>query len=85
MNTAAVLTNSFFLGAILFCYFSGNDKAPYLVLTAAGVSFVVALGFFLRRRWKAALAIAVPALYTGLVIVLARQGLVDSQVFLGFR
>jgi len=29
--------------------------------------------------------IAIPIIYTGVIIVLARHGFIDSQVFLGFR
>ena len=85
VNTTAILTNLFFFGAVLISHFSGNDKAPYFVVGAAGISVVIAAGFLLKRQWKAAILIAIPIFYTGVVIILAREGLIDSQAFLGFR
>lgn len=82
---AALLLNLIFVSSILGCHFSGNDKAPFLVLGTSAVSFVVAIGFLVGRQWAVAIACAAPVIYLATVIALARMELVNSQFFLGFR
>lgn len=77
--------NSLFFGTVMFSQVSGNDKAPYLVIAAASISLIAALGILLGGKWKTAMIIAIPIVYTGIIFALARQGYIDSQLFLGFR
>ena len=77
--------NLIFFSAIVFCYFAGNDKAPYLILVLASISFIAGIAALLVGKWKAAMLIAIPVIYFGSIFILARGGYIDSQLFLGFR
>lgn len=80
--------------AILYGRWSGNDKAPFLVIGAVllglAIAAVVVAGGLLGRdtapRWWTRCAVAAsPILYVGLVVVFARRGWIDSLGWLGFR
>lgn len=82
------------VAAVLYCQFSGNDKAPFLVLTVLAlnatllVAFVAATFVSGTRRpqaWLQCGVAAAPLIYAAIVILLARMGWVDSLPLLGFR
>lgn len=78
--------------AVLFSRFSGNDKAPFVVLlvlalNAGFVAYLLVHAAVARHgpAWLNAALAALPLLYALLVVLMARHGWVDSSVFLGFR
>lgn len=78
--------------AVLHTRLSGNDKAPFLVLLVLAIDAVWVLVLLVRalggRDPYAARHLVfalLPLLYAALVVTLARLGLVDSALFLGFR
>lgn len=78
--------------AVLYSRFSGNDKAPILILFVLVLDAVFVLAFVVRGivgngsgAWRCAGFAALPLLYAGIVLALARHSLVDSAVLLGIR
>lgn len=71
----------------------GNDKAPFLVIIVALLSFIMGLLYFImvlskkqkrENLQKAAISI-LPFIVTLSLFALARAGLVDTLPILGFR
>ena len=78
--------------AVLFSRFSGNDKAPFLVLLILALNAIFVLVLILLAcmgngsyAWRRIGVAALPLLYAVVVVVLARHGWVDSALLLGFR
>jgi len=78
--------------AVLYSRFSGNDKAPFLVLLVLAIDAVLVLVLAVLaaqgpslRGWRRAGVATLPLVYAALVMVLARQGWLDMAWFLGFR
>jgi hypothetical protein len=78
--------------AVLYSRFSGNDKAPFLVLLVLAIDAVLVLVLAVLaahgqslRGWRRAGVAVLPLLYAGVVVVLARRGWIDMAWFLGFR
>ena len=81
-------------GAVLLSRLSGNDKSPFIVLAVLVVlvlGFAVALVVFLlsgfsrsQAGWLSA-GFLLPMAYAALVLAMARAGLIDPLVWLGFR
>ncbi|QNA89852.1 hypothetical protein G4G28_17610 [Massilia sp. Dwa41.01b] len=77
---------------MLYSHFSGNDKAAFLVLFVLALDAVWVLILLARALGGRApgalrhLRLAIlPVLYGMVVLTLARLGLVDQALFLGFR
>jgi len=78
--------------AVLYSKFSGNDKAPLLVLLVLAANALLVLALLVAAGmglgptpWRRAGMAALPLLYAAIVVVLARLGWVDSGPLLGFR
>jgi hypothetical protein len=78
--------------AVLYSRFSGNDKAPFLVLLVLAIDAVLALVLVAQaiggqgvHGWRRAGVAVLPLLYAAVVVVLARRGWIDMAWFLGFR
>ena len=78
--------------AVLHSRLSGNDKAPFVVLLvlALDAAFVLvrvaqAWGGSGAGAWRGAGVAALPLLYAVVIMLLARQGVLDPAVFLGIR
>lgn len=78
--------------AVLYSRFSGNDKAPMLVLLVLAGNALLVLALLGAAYmghgpypWRRAGVAALPLLYAAIVVVLARLGWVDPAPLLGFR
>jgi hypothetical protein len=78
--------------AVLYSRFSGNDKAPMLVLLVLAGNALLVLALLVAAcmghgpyPWRRAGVAALPLLYAAIVVVLARLGWVDPAPLLGFR
>lgn len=86
MRFAHYLPTIAFVLAVMGARFSGNDKAPFLVMLVLVLNllWVVAMPV-LRKKIKFVLIAAVPLIYTAAVIGLSRCCGLDTMIFLGFR
>ncbi len=101
MNLIYSFSSSLFLLVVVITIkFSGNDKAPFLIILPIVYS-LVSSAFHLSRiikgiRESSAAAMEkylylcffislLPILYIGLIVILARKGLLDASMFLGFK
>lgn len=86
----------FFILTVVFVKISGNDKAPFLMIMPIIYSLVLSIIYFITiiKGYKVGLdkkiyfdffLAILPIAYTFLIILLARKGIVDSMLFLGFR
>lgn len=78
--------------SVLYSRLSGNDKAPFLVLTVLALTAVLVLALLVRallqqgaHAWRSVGVAALPLVYAAVAIVLARHGWVDLMSLLGFR
>jgi hypothetical protein len=85
MRFIPIIPNLFFFSAIFYCRFSGNDKTPFIVILTLLIAVVFFVVLSIMKRWSAALLAAVPIFYFIIVIVFARLGWLDSEIFIGFR
>lgn len=98
MNTQPTMTHLIaiapalmLIASILISLFSGNDKAPFLVMgvLALNLALLIVYGLCMaagRRRCKLHITInAAILIYAVIVIIAARQGWIDSFWFLGLR
>jgi hypothetical protein len=71
----------------------GNDKAPFLVLFAALLSFIAGFTYILtaflgdrkKDNLRNAFVSLLPFITTAILFILSRMGLVDILPILGFR
>ncbi|MBY0414053.1 MAG: hypothetical protein K2Q18_07800 [Bdellovibrionales bacterium] len=85
MKTTMILSNILFIAAIVTCKYSGNDKAPLVVLAALVLVIIMTFIVLLGRKWKMAVVTATPVFYFIIVLAFARMSMVDPEIFLGFR
>lgn len=85
MAKLPLVANLTFIMAILFSRFSGNDKAPALVLYAVAIALFIFIFLLIREQWRLSLVAALPLVYFFSVIMLSRHGWIDSISFIGFR
>ncbi len=78
-------SNLFFVAALFYCHFSGNDKAPFVMISSIFLTLIFSAFLATNRLWMATFLAGVPAIYFALVVLLTRAGWIDSKVFLGFR
>ena len=78
--------------SVVFSHFSGNDKAPFFILLALviiGLIFIVTglIGLFtaLKAFKFLCLGSALTLVYVIIVISFSRIGILDSNIWLGFR
>lgn len=80
--------------AVLYSLLSGNDKAPFIVLFVLALNAVVVLALVVAacmaqalgpHAWLRIGVAAAPLIYAAMVILLARNGWLDSAPLLGFR
>lgn len=86
-----------FAVTVLIAKGSGNDKAPFLVLSVLGLCLLVlmaslAVAFFRapasgsrRNVWFLVAGTAAPLVYAGVSVLLANLGLIDLRSVLGFN
>jgi len=76
-----------FIITILISHFSGNDKAPFLVLFAGLFSIAVATVFVItgiKKNKKRYFIAAIPALLLLCIYYLSRYQLINPQNIIGF-
>jgi len=72
---------------ILISHFSGNDKAPFLVLFAGLFSIIVATVFVItgfKQNRKRYFIAAIPALFLLCIYYLSQYQLINTQIIIGF-
>ncbi len=99
MSILQSLTSPLFLIIIIASIkLSGNDKAPFLIALPFFYSILLSsiyLFFLIKssrqgieninKTYISLLISSIPLVYIGLVMILARKGIIDSYLFLGFR
>lgn len=85
MKLLSIFCNLIFIAAIFHSRFSGNDKAPVLVLYTLAIAFIAFVFLASKKRWKFAIASALPLIYFFLVVILSRLGWIDPMKYIGFR
>jgi hypothetical protein len=95
MNTKliAFVPTTMLILAVVYSQISGNDKAPFIVLSVLGINAVLLVlsaaafitGIRQSQTWIQFGYIAAPTIYAVLVILMARLGWVNSSLLLGFR
>ncbi len=86
----------FFVVIIIFIKISGNDKAAFMILLPIVYSLVISslclIDIFKdfkvgvdKKLYLDFFIALLPTMYTCLIILLMRKGIVDSMSFLGFK
>ena len=89
---AAWIMPVLYLIAVVYAH-GGNDKSPFLVIAVAMMSFIVSLFYFIaafskrqkKKNLQKAVICILPFLVTSIIFTLARAGLVDTLLILGFK
>lgn len=82
-----------FIVSIIFSHISGNDKAPFLVISTGIISIFMGIyytitsllnGLFLKKIISIILSF-IPICFLLIVFILSRYNLIDTFFILGFR